>query len=811
MRFLTCATSALIAFFPFFSAVFAVAADAPVFSPKTRALLVSLESYSGNPLKYVDEDLAALQRALDAFGCETKIVRDVTRANQDDPKKDFERDVADWCARLRPDETAILYLAGHGVKDETTGKLYVPMLNFLDAPVERRYRDAAVPFSWIRERFEAADCKNRVVFIDACHSGAVSRAFDDEIVSASPVREFVVPSSRNVDAASRVTVLASSSEEQKSWLWDAQKSSLFTYWLVKGLSGYADENGDFSITLDELKTYVVDRVENVSSSPVYRMERQTPILYNEAANATFELPRPARKAPEATKYCAEFLDRRLRKHARELGAENVRVAFEPAFKTASSGSRVDAATYGTFPQTVVSNLLTELTLGDDAGLCEIVETSVDLDDARALDQLAADESLDAAVSGSVVRSSPTTLTLRIKLTTFKKDGASGKLKKSTNLVSEKIWLTKGDRALLGDAFVARPADATPEKTPNASSTESFVLSDDGAVSLADYDESAEIAAQISEERNPIDDPESPFKAQIRVANARGQFELREGKTFNGKRYVPLDVGETYEILLTNRFADADGCYVRLFVDGLNTLSEARPENRNMAAADPDSTTESAPRVLDPEKARPWYLERMKTHAVKGFTDKKAGVAKARIRPFKIEAYSLDALAVSKGVETSELGVVTAIFSVPKRTLALSTYEPKWARKNGRDVGEIAALVSPSGANLRYRWERKTSADATWEPIPGAVSSVYQLTENDVDAYLRVVVRGEDAKLGEIVAETKAAVAQTRGATPPSVVTGAGEKFDVDLADAALVEDQIHTTLQIYYLPTEEFQRLTENR
>lgn len=194
MRFLTCATSALIAFFPFFSAVFAVVADAPVFSPKTRALLVSLESYSGNPLKYVDEDLAALQRALDAFGCETKIVRDVTRANQDDPKKDFERDVADWRARLRPDETAILYLEGHGVKDETTGKLYVPMLNFLDAPVERRYRDAAVPFYWIRERFEAADCKNRVVFIDACHSGAVSRAFDDEIVSASPVREFVVPS-----------------------------------------------------------------------------------------------------------------------------------------------------------------------------------------------------------------------------------------------------------------------------------------------------------------------------------------------------------------------------------------------------------------------------------------------------------------------------------------------------------------------------------------------------------------------------------------------------------------------------------------
>jgi len=83
-----------------------------------------------------------------------------------------------------------------------------------------------------------------------------------------------------------------------------------------------------------------------------------------------------------------------------------------------------------------------------------------------------------------------------------------------------------------------------------------------------------------------------------------------------------------------------------------------------------------------------------------------------------------------------------------------------------------------------------------------------LGQDDVGCFLRVVVRGQDAKLGEVSAETAAAVELTRGVGDSySVAPDFTQKIVVNLAEAERLEDQEHTTFQIYHVSPEVFNNL----
>ncbi len=814
MRFSTCAIAAFIAFASLFSV--AAADGANVVVPKIRVLCVNLESYAGAPLKYADSDLRSLQDAL--VGCELKIIREETYLNPQNFKEAFQKDVSDWCASLRSDETGVLYLAGHGVKDPKTDKFYIPMLNFLNTPEERQFQDAAVPYSWIRDQLEAADCKHRVVFVDACYSGATSRAFGDK--TDSPVREFISPVSRDGGASSRITVFASSSAEQESWLWDAQKSSLFTYWLAKGLAGYADKDNNFSTTLDELNDYVVQRVESVSNSPSEKMKPQTPIMHNASANASLSFVRPARKTNKAADYCAEFIDRALRKLKTDLQLESVRVAFPETFLTGEKGSQTDAISYGVFPQFFAQKLQEALTEDADDAIYDFVDLKKknfeNLVDEEELENLVDEEELDAAVLGRLSRDPNANGVLKIQITliTFKKDQTRASVRTSTKKYLEKIWLTDSDRARLGDAF----ALSTPAETSETSEQE-FVVGPLGAVAAPEFREAQQIAEQIAKHRNPIDDPNSPFKIQIYVENPNTKkYEPRQGKTVDGKHYVPLDVGEVYAVRVKNEYPDAAESYLRLFIDGIPVLAYDSQTSRTMipAPADVTATPNNAQTLfaplkrLDVDQATPWVLGRYQAQ-IDGYTLKTRNQKTATQGKFTVEKYLDDSFAQKQNADESQLGLITAVFSVPKRVLTLSDYEPKFIEKEGVQC-EIAAHVVPESPSYSYRWERRKPDDAEWTSVPEQTGATYRLRSEDVGYYLRVVVQGQDAKLGEFSEETKMPVASKRGGAGGSIVTTKpGELTEVDLEEAIPLENQTHTTFQIYYTPSEDFKKIIEKK
>ncbi|MCA9525477.1 MAG: caspase family protein, partial [Myxococcales bacterium] len=106
-----------------------------------------------------------------------------------------------------------------------------------------------LPFAALRGAVESAPAKVRVLLVDACRSGGVSRvkgvragrAFEVDVVEETGAEGFAIITSSTADETSQES--------------DALGGSFFSHHLVAGLLGAADENGDDAITLAEAYAY----------------------------------------------------------------------------------------------------------------------------------------------------------------------------------------------------------------------------------------------------------------------------------------------------------------------------------------------------------------------------------------------------------------------------------------------------------------------------------------------------------------------------------------------------------------------------
>jgi len=107
-----------------------------------------------------------------------------------------------------------------------------------------------VTFAELEVLLESTGADVRLAFVDACNSGALTR-------QKGGVRapSFVFEVSERLGAEGTVIITSSTSDEasQES---DEIGGSYFTYYLVGGLYGAADQNGDSAVTLSEAYDYV---------------------------------------------------------------------------------------------------------------------------------------------------------------------------------------------------------------------------------------------------------------------------------------------------------------------------------------------------------------------------------------------------------------------------------------------------------------------------------------------------------------------------------------------------------------------------
>jgi len=144
-----------------------------------------------------------------------------------------------------------VFYSGHGLPSDDGASLY-----FLPHGVDRQFLDrTAIKQAEIISALEAVSPKSVTLFLDACYSGQ-SRGGETLLVSARPIaiqpKASAFPANFTVLSASAPQQIASSSPELKH--------GIFSYFLMKGMEGEADQNKDGTITTQEMYSYLSDSV-----------------------------------------------------------------------------------------------------------------------------------------------------------------------------------------------------------------------------------------------------------------------------------------------------------------------------------------------------------------------------------------------------------------------------------------------------------------------------------------------------------------------------------------------------------------------
>jgi hypothetical protein len=178
----------------------------------------------------------------------------------------------------------IVYYSGHGAPStsgETKGKGYLVPVDAdllaiqntgypIDALLENiaaMKKDGVIGRSWIS--------------FDSCFSG---QAGDGGLLVKNVSGLAVMPVAPKAKIEGAVVMFASSGEEFASW-YPEEKHGLFTYFLLKGLSGAADANGDRSIGVGELDAYLRKWVPRFANG--INAQEQTPQVLSSGEIAGF--------------------------------------------------------------------------------------------------------------------------------------------------------------------------------------------------------------------------------------------------------------------------------------------------------------------------------------------------------------------------------------------------------------------------------------------------------------------------------------------------------------------------------------------
>ncbi|MBF0220179.1 MAG: caspase family protein [Gammaproteobacteria bacterium] len=163
----------------------------------------------------------------------------------------------------------LLYFSGHGMTADNDAML----LPSDSSP--QIAKDTGYSRTHLLSQLAKLDVEQVTVILDACYSGTDKGG--RALLAGKPI--FTPPDVAQLPA--KITLMTASSSQQIAWMDSERGHSLFTYHLLRGLSGDADSNGDRQISRDELQRYLKREV-NQSALLLHNSE-QTPEVKGQRA------------------------------------------------------------------------------------------------------------------------------------------------------------------------------------------------------------------------------------------------------------------------------------------------------------------------------------------------------------------------------------------------------------------------------------------------------------------------------------------------------------------------------------------------
>ncbi len=252
---------------PFFEALNPTGKISKV-NKNSLALIVGIAKYEKTSAEaiYADNDAQMFyDYARFRLGIPTSNIKELINENAEE--SEILLAVKDWIGRTsKKDKSDIfIFFAGHGMASNNGENMY--LLPYDGSP--RLLEDSAISRNRLFKEVASYQPRSVSVFFDTCFSGSTRDT--DTLLSARPV--LIVPKEKPIPE--NFTLFSAAAADQIANPLKEVQHGLFSYFLMKGMEGDADQNNDNLITTGELHSYVQRNVMKHS------LGSQTPELHGD--------------------------------------------------------------------------------------------------------------------------------------------------------------------------------------------------------------------------------------------------------------------------------------------------------------------------------------------------------------------------------------------------------------------------------------------------------------------------------------------------------------------------------------------------
>ncbi|MEW6674996.1 MAG: ankyrin repeat domain-containing protein [Nitrospirota bacterium] len=192
----------------------------------------------------------------------------VTLLNDRALKSDMEKYFEKWLSNnVEKDGTVFIYYSGHGAPNPKTGDAFiVPYDGDPTFIAETGYS-----LKRLYDSLAKLQAKEIIVALDSCFSGGGGRS-----VIAKGARPLVM-TMESLAIPQKAVVLSAASGDQTSSTYEEKGHGLFTYFMLKGIKGEGDTNGDGKIEIGELFEYIKPQIERTARK-IYNNEQSPQLI-----------------------------------------------------------------------------------------------------------------------------------------------------------------------------------------------------------------------------------------------------------------------------------------------------------------------------------------------------------------------------------------------------------------------------------------------------------------------------------------------------------------------------------------------------
>jgi hypothetical protein len=192
----------------------------------------------------------------------------VTLVNDNAAKSDLEKYFEKWLSNnVEKDSRVFVYYSGHGAPNPKTGDAYLVPYDGDPSFIDQ----TGYSLKRLYDSLGKLQAKEIIVALDSCFSGAGGRS-----VIAKGSRPLVM-TMETLAIPSKIVVLSAASGDQISSTYKEKGHGLFTYFMLKGIKGEGDTNGDGKVEIGELFEYIKPNVEKIARK-IYNNEQAPQLI-----------------------------------------------------------------------------------------------------------------------------------------------------------------------------------------------------------------------------------------------------------------------------------------------------------------------------------------------------------------------------------------------------------------------------------------------------------------------------------------------------------------------------------------------------